>query len=564
MFVDRAISQSKGTRYKWVVLSNTTLGILLASVNGSIILISLPAIFRGIHIDPLAPAESDIFLWTVMGYLVVSGTFMVSVGRISDMYGRIRFYNLGFLIFTIGSILLFFTRGQGNLAAIQIIMYRLIQAFGSAFLFANSAALLTDAFPQNQRGLALGLNQIAGVGGSLIGLILGGVLSSITYSLVFLVSVPVGIAGTIWSYLMLKQLGVAKRNQRVDVLGNIVFASGIVLVLVGLTYALVPYQGAPMGWQNPLVIGELAGGVLLLILFVPIERKVINPMFNLSLFRLRSFYAGIIAGLFSSIARGGLQLLLIIWLQGLWLPLNGYSYAQTPLWAGIALSPMIILFLLTGPISGTLADRFGAKLLAFSGMMLCSAGFLGLTLLPANFSYVVFVFVLALLGIGQGLFVSPNTMAIMNSLPAEHRGVGSGMLNCFQTSGWMFSIGVFFTLVIIGFSGDLKSSLENGLIGAGLPVRAAGSIANLPPTAALFAAFLGYNPMAHLLPHSLITSLPSYTGAVLLSTKFFPSLVSRPLMQGFHLAFLVAAIMSFLAAVCSLLHDSSTKGLKKA
>jgi MFS family permease len=549
----RKVVSASSPRYKWIVLSNTTLGVLLASVNGTIILISLPAIFRGIHINPLAPAETDIFLWTIMGYMVVTGTLVVTVGRISDMFGRVRFYNLGFLVFTLGSVLLLLTPGSGNVAAIQFIIYRVIQAIGGAFLFANSAALLTDAFPPDQRGLALGLNQIAAIAGSLIGLILGGVLSAIDYRLVFLVSVPIGIAGTIWSYLALHEIATIKKGQKIDYLGNLTFAAGLILILVAITYALLPYGDSPMGWGNPEVIAELVAGIALLILFYFIELRVEDPMFRMNLFRIRSFLAGNASGFLASVARGGMQFMLIIWLQGIWLPLHGYSYAQTPLWAGIYMLPLTAGFLVSGPISGALSDRFGARGFATIGMLVSAAAFIGLTFLPANFSYLPFAGLLLLLGIGQGLFASPNTTAIMNSVPPEHRGVASGMRATFQNSGMLISMGLFFTFVILGLAANLPSTMYAGLVHVGLPGQFAAKVSQIPPTAALFSAFLGYNPMGHLLPPQVLASLPKSVTSVLLGKHFFPTLVSPAFMSGLHLAFYIAAGMSIVAAAASVL-----------
>jgi len=542
-----------GSSYRWVALSNTTLGVLLATINSSIILISLPAIFRGIHINPLLPGETSVFLWLVMGYMVVTATLLVTFGRISDMLGRVRMYNLGFAIFTLGSILLVLTPGDGNVAAVQLIAYRIVQGIGGAFLFANSAAILTDAFPHDQRGLALGLNMIAAIAGSLLGLILGGVLSTIDYRLVFLVSVPVGVIGTVWAYLALRETAVIASGSRIDWVGNATFGVGLTLLLIGITYGLLPYAGSPMGWGNPMVLGALGLGVGLLVAFVIAETQIADPMFRLELFRNRMFAAGNLAGLLAAIGRGGLQFMLIIWLQGIWLPLHGYSFAQTPLWAGIYMIPMLAGFMFLGPISGWLSDRFGARGFSTTGMVLCAVAFLLLTLLPADFTYPEFAAVLLLMGIGMGLFSSPNTASIMNSLPAGHRGSGSGMRATFMNSGSLISLGLFFTLVVIGLASSLPTALYQGLTANGLPSAAAAQISHLPPTAALFAAFLGYNPMATLIPHHVLVSLPAATRAALLGKRFFPNLISPPFMSGLHLAFYFGAFLSVVAAAASLL-----------
>ncbi len=540
-------------RYRWIALSNTTLGVLLATINSSIILISLPAIFRGIHINPLASGETSVFLWLIMGYMVVTATLLVTIGRISDMVGRVKMYNLGFAIFTLGSILLAVTPGSGNVAAIQLIGYRIVQGIGGAFLFANSAAILTDAFPHDQRGLALGLNQIAAVAGSLVGLILGGVLSAIDYRLVFLVSVPVGLLGTVWAYVALREIAAIEQGQRIDVLGNITFAAGLTLFLVGITYGLLPYHGAPMGWSNPLVILALVGGVVLLAAFMVIETRVQDPMFRLDLFRNRAFAAGNLAGLLAAIGRGGLQFMLIIWLQGIWLPLHGYDYQQTPLWAGILMTPMLVGFMIMGPLSGYLSDRFGARGFSTVGMLISGLAFFLLTLLPADFPYLPFALLILLMGLGMGLFSSPNTASIMNALPPQHRGVGSGMRATFMNSGTLLSMGLFFTMVVLGLSASLPDALFRGLTRNGLPAPVATGVSHLPPTAALFAAFLGYNPMANLLPHAVLAHLPAASRSVLLGKHFFPTLISPAFMDGLHLAFYLGAALCAVAAIASLL-----------
>ena len=542
-----------GPHYKWIALTNTTLGVLMASIDTSIVLISLPAIFNGIHVNPLAPGETDYFLWILLGYMVVTATLLVTFGRISDMFGRVRFYNMGFAIFTVGSILLWLTPGTGNTGALELILFRLIQGAGAGFLFSNSAAILTDAFPENQRGLALGINQIAAILGSVIGLILGGILSYFSWRLVFLVSVPVGLVGTVWAYLMLREIATIRKHQKIDWIGNIAFACGATILLLGITYGIQPYGGAPTGWGNPLVIGALALGVALLAAFIWVEQHVEDPMFRLELFRIRAFAAGNVSSFLASIARGGLQFMLIIWLQGIWLPLHGYNYDVTPLWAGIYLLPLLIGFVLMGPLSGWLSDHFGARLFSTTGMLIQAIGFLLLTFLPTNFNYLWFALLLFILGVGQGMFSSPNTSSVMSSVPADQRGAASGMRSTAQNSGQLVSIGLFFSIVTIGLASALSSTLFNGLSRAGVPVTVASSIAHLPPTAALFAAFLGYNPMATLLPPSVLHALPRGEQAHLLGHSFFPNLISPPFMIGLHGVFYLSAAMCLVAALVSFL-----------
>src|SRR3989442_10207499 len=515
-----------GPHYKWIALTNTTLGVLMASIDSSIVLISLPAIFNGIHVNPLAPGETEYLLWILLGYMVVTATLLVTFGRISDMFGRVRLYNMGFAIFAVGSILLWLTPGTGSAGALEVILFRFVKGIGARFLFANTAAILTDAFPAHQRGLALGINQIAAVLGSVIGLILGGILSYYSWRLVFLVSVPVGIVGTIWAYMMLREVATIRKHQQIDWAGNVTFAAGTTILLLGITYGIEPYGGAPTGWGNPLVLGALVIGVILLAAFLWIELNVQDPMFRLELFRIRMFAAGNASSFLASIARGGLQFMLVIWLQGIWLPLHGYNYDVAPLWAGIYMIPLMIGFLLMGPLSGWLSDHFGARLFSTIGMLIQALGFFLLTVLPLNFPYIWFALILFILGLGQGMFSSPNTSSIMGSVPPEQRGVASGMRATFQNSGSIVSIGVFFSLITAGLAASLPATLSSGLTRMGIPAVVAGKIAHLPPTSALFAAFLGYNPMATLAPANVLQALPAARRGSLLRHSFFPNLIS--------------------------------------
>ena len=487
-----------GPHYKWIALSNTTLGVLMATINASIMLIALPDIFRGIGVNPLDPGNTGLLLWLIMGYLVVTAVLVVSFGRLGDMFGRVKMFNLGFAIFAAFSVALSLTWMHGTAAAWWLIVMRLLQGVGGAMLLANSSAILTDAFPPSERGLALGLNQVAGIAGSFIGLVLGGVLGPISWRYVFLVSVPFGVLGTIWSYLRLRELGV-RRPAALDWWGNVTFAAGLVAVLAGITYGIQPYGGHTMGWTSPLVIGLVGGGLATLAIFGVIETRVAEPMFRLALFRIRPFTAGNLASLLAGLGRGGLMFILIIWLQGIYLPIHGYSFSQTPLWAGIAMLPLTIGFLVAGPVSGWLSDRFGARPFATGGMLVAAASFAALQFLPVDFVYWQFAGILLLNGIGMGLFASPNRAGIMNSLPPERRGVGGGMSATFQNSAMVLSIGIFFTLIILGLASSLPATLSHGLIAQGVPAADAARVAALPPVSILFAALLGYNPIQALL-----------------------------------------------------------------
>ncbi|MGZ6776468.1 MAG: MFS transporter [Blastococcus sp.] len=546
-----------GLHYKWIALSNTTLGILMATINSSILLIALPDIFRGIKLNPLAPGNTSYFLWILMGFMLVTSVLVVSLGRIGDMYGRVKMFNLGFAIFTIFSILLSVTWMTGSSAALWIIVMRLGQGVGGAFLFANSSAILTDAFPQNERGLALGINGVAAIGGSFIGLILGGVLAPIEWHLVFVVSAPIGAFGTVWSYLKLRDNGV-RRKSRIDWTGNLLFALGLVGILTGIVYGLNPYGGHTMGWTSPFVLVCLIGGVVVLAVFVVVELKVSEPMFRLDLFRSRPFTMGNLSALLTALARGGLQFMLIIWLQGIWLPQHGYSFERTPLWAGIYLVPLTIGSLLAGPVSGRLADRFGARPFATAGALLSGVVFLLFNLLPMDFAYAPFAVLLFLVGLSIGMFMAPNTSSVMNALPADQRGGGAGMLNTFQNSAAVLSIGIFFTIITLGLAGSLPSALSSGLAAHGVPAAEAHALSGLPPIGLLFASFLGFNPIQQLLPSASAAHVSAAQYQALTGRGFFPHLISGPFGDGLHLAFAMAAVLCFLAAVFSWLRGRGT------
>jgi MFS family permease len=538
--------------YKWVALSNTTLGMLIATINASILLIALPDIFRGIRIDPLAPGNTSYLLWLILGFLVVMAVLVVSLGRLGDMYGRVRMFNLGLAVFTLFSILLSITWMHGSAGAIWLIVMRVGQGVGGALLFANSSAILTDAFPQHQRGLALGVNSIAAIAGSFIGLVLGGVLAPVNWRLVFVVSVPIGLAGTVWAYRSLRELGV-RRPARIDWWGNVTFALGLVGVMIGITYGIQPYGGHTMGWTSPFVLSTLLGGLVLLAVFCVIETRVAEPMFHLELFRIRAFTAGNLAALLSAMGRGGLQFILIIWLQGIWLPEHGYAFSQTPLWAGIYMLPLIAGFLVAGPASGYLSDHFGARPFATGGMLLAALSFLLLIVLPVDFSYVWFALILALNGVGMGLFSSPNSAGVMNALPPSQRGAGAGMLATFMNSASVLSIGVFFTLMIVGLSSGLPHTLQTGLRAHGVPAVDAARISHLPPVATLFASFLGYNPIKTLLGPHVLAHLPAGQSQQLTGRSFFPHLISGPFHTALVYAFVFAIGACLVAAVASFL-----------
>lgn len=556
--INEKYTKVKSMEYKWTVLSNTTLGILIGMMNSTVLLIALPAIFRGIDINPLSPSSFDYLLWLLMGYGVTTSALVVSIGRLSDIYGRVKLYRLGFIIFTLGSVLLSITFGKGNFAASELIAFRVIQAVGGSLLMANSVALITDAFPITERGKALGLNQISGLLGSILGLIVGGILATINWRLVFIISVPFGLAGIIWSYKSLREISLPNKNEKIDIYGNIDFILGIVLLLAGITYALEPYKNMPLGWYNPKVIGLMVSGFALLAAFPFIEMKVKYPMFRLELFKSRQFSAGIFAALLSGIAYGGLMIVLIVMLQGIWLPLHGYSFSVTPLWAGIYMIPLMIGFVLFGPISGTLSDKYGARGLATAGMLVVMISFILMMKLNYDFPYAEFAFFIFLAGAGNGLFVSPNTASIMNSVPANHRGVASGMRSVMTNIANTVSIAMYFSLLLSAFEQKLPAALYNGLISAGFPSNIADLVSKMPPTAALFAAFLGYNPMQSLLSsfpqlYSELSNIDPSGLSSVLSNTWFPRVIAPAFMYALRSVLIISSIIVLVAAIASLL-----------
>jgi MFS family permease len=542
-------------RYKWIALSNVTLGVLLATLDASITLIAMPDIFRGIKLDPLLPANSFYLLWMILGFLVVSSVLIVSLGRLGDIYGRVRMFNLGFVIYTVASLILTVDWMTGREGATYLIVFRIVQGVGAAFLLANSAAIITDAFPENQRGMALGINNIVGVSGMFVGLVLGGLLAPIDWRLVFLISVPVGLFGTVWAYLKLEERS-KPRPARIDWWGNLTFALGLILIMVSVTYGIRPYGSDATGWGSPRVLALLGSGVAFLAAFLAIERRVKEPMFRLPLFRIRAFTFGTLSTFLSAVARGGLMFMLIIWLQGIWLPQHGYSFNETPLWAGIYILPLTVGMLIAGPTSGYLSDRYGARWFATGGMLGAALSFGLLILLPIDFPFPVFAAILALNGVSMGMFASPNRAAVMNSLPAADRGAGGGMNQTFQNSAQVISIGIFFTLMILGLATRLPHTMTAGLEAHGVVASTAHSIAHLPPVSILFAAFLGYNPIQHFVGPHVLASLSAANRATLTGRSFFPHLISGPFQTGLHETFIFAITACLIAAGASLMRGS--------
>ena len=523
---------------------------LMASLTGSSIMLALPVIFRGIGINPLDPGSSAYLLWLLMGFTLVVAVLVVTAGRLGDIFGRTRMYNLGFAIFTLGAILCSSVWSTGPAGAIELIIFRVVQGIGSAFLWSNSAAILVDAFPETQRGMALGINMVAGTFGSFLGILVGGLLSQVGWRWVFIINIPISLALTIWAFLSLKEVGTRTR-QPIDWLGNITFAAGLTMMLIGLIYGTNPGTTSATSWATPFVLSMLIGGAVLLAVFAFIEVHVSTPMFRLELFRIRAFAAGNLAGFLGSMARGGLMLMLTIWLQGIWLPLHGYNFEITPLWAGIYMIPSSIGMLITGPLSGRLSDRFGARYFATIAMLLTAVGFTLMLALPVNFSYPFFALVILLDGMAMGMFISPNTAAIMNSLPEQYRGAGSGMRSTLINIGNPLSMAIIFSLMIFGLNALVPTEMYNGLIQHGIPMDIAQKLASAPPVGYLFASLLGYNPLGTLIPSNILQSLPQGQASIITSREFFPQLIDGAFHHGLIEVLIFSIIMCLIAAGAS-------------
>jgi MFS family permease len=538
-----------GPGYKWIALSNTTLAMLLYSFNQTIVLVALPQIFAGLHADPLSKSGASYVLWVMSGYTVATTVLNASFGRIADIHGKVRFYNFGFVVFALGAGLCALTPSTGDAGALELIAFRIVQGVGGAMLAATSFAILTDAFPARRRGMAFATNQLAFIGGNIIGVVLGGLLAAAHWRLVFLVSVPLALGGAVWSYLQLKETGV-RTVEPPDLAGNATFGAATLLLMPGLTYSLSPYGSASTGWGNPLVVALLAGGGALLVVFTLVASRVPYPMFNLALLRIRPFFMANLANVLFQVSRGGLQFMLIIWLQAVWLPLHGVSFDAMPLQAGLDLMPLMAGFLVGAPAGGWLADRVGARLLSTGGLLMIAASLGLLTTLPPRFDLATFGVYIFLTGIGMGLFSAPNSTQLMGSVPARYRGIAAGMRQTLSNAGQLLSTALFFTVVIGGLAGSLHNTLQSGLTNAGVPATAAESAAHVPAGSAVFASLLGYNPMQRLLAGHA-AQVPHDVAVRVTDGTFFANLLARPLAAAMHAAFLLAASIAVAGAVAS-------------
>ncbi len=423
--------------YKYVVLTNTTIGAFMAILDANIVLIALPIISADLHASPFEA------VWIIMGYILVNAALLLSFGRLSDILGRARLYNLGFAIFTVGSALC-----SVSYNGISLVVFKLVQGTGGALIFANAAALLTDVFPATERGRALGFNQVAGTLGSVSGLALGGILagSFLGWRSIFWINIPIGTIATLWAYFKLKETSEPRRGEKLDPIGNILFGAGLTVSLMGLML------GALLGW-NPIYIGAIAFGILCIAGFVLAERKVRYPMMDLSLFRIRAFAAGMASNLLASLARGGFSLVLVFYFQGVLL-LDAFT-------AGLMLIPFSVAFVTFGPISGYLSDKYGSRGFATAGLLVVSVALFWLGLLPfRDYNQILLPMIIA--GAGGGMFVAPNVASIMNATPAARRGVASGMSSTLINTGFLLSLGLAFAVMATSVPADVLQQIFSG------------------------------------------------------------------------------------------------------
>ena len=440
--------------YKWWVLSCTSLGMLLATVNSGTLIIALPDLERSLHTTLLQ------LVWVILAYMIVSTVLVLTAGRLSDLFGRKTAYVLGFLVFSLASLGAGFA-GSGT----ELILWRILQGVGGAFLFANAAALVTDAFPRRELGLAMGTNTMVAAVGLVIGPVLGGALVAIDWPWVFWFNVPLGLLGCVWGALVLEERSGRSKEHGLDLLGVTTFVVG----LTGLVLALS--KGGLSGWNDPLVIGGLTAAAILLPLFVVIEQHARSPMLDLDLFRDRLFTAASAAAFLNGLSRFALMFLFVFYFQG--------PQGQSPIMAGLELAPLAIGMLVASPIAGAIADRHGSRALAAGGMLVSAIGLAGMTTLQADTAYAWSAFWLSLVGIGSGMFNSPNTAAMMGSVPIHRRGVAAGVRVMLQNTGAVISIAFVMAIVTEAVPKDVLFKIFSGLASGLSPEQLQPFISNL-------------------------------------------------------------------------------------
>jgi len=534
------------------ILVNSFLGSLMASMTMSAIIIALPDILRGIGVNPMSPLGFASMMWLMFSYPLMVAVAVPIVGRLSDMYGRGRMFTIGDAIFTVMSTLLGIVPGYGSVAVAQMIAYRFVQGLGGSMMFTNSAAIITDVYPPHRRGVAMGIVSIAFSAGSIIGLVVGGVLAVVNWRLVFLVNTPIGIASTAWAYVTVYRLPLGLRRVRVDYLGASMLAASLVLLLLGITFGMLPSGNSMMSWGSPMVLGLIGGGLLLMALLIPVEMRTGEPILKINLFRIRPFTFGVLSALFLFLAQGANIFVLSLLLQAIYLPMHGVPYSETPLLAGIYLIPSSVANAVFAPVGGKLINRFGARVVSTIGAVLLGVSFELLTLLSLNFNYTLFAADLFLMGTGSGLFQSPNLVSIMSSVPQEDRSAASGLRASMQNIGLLMSFAVFLTLILVGSTAALSASISSALTKVGVPSDVVSELTRIPPAYALFAAFMGYDPMKFLMSQAGV-DLPGSVYAAVTKPTFFPSAIAPAMATGFIYAYHIAAIMAFTAAIFSYL-----------
>src|SRR3954464_13776965 len=430
--------EATDANYKWWALSCTSLGMLVATINSGTLIIALPDLERALHTSLLQ------LVWVILVYMIASTVLVLTAGRLSDLFGRKRAYVAGFAIFAAASL------GAGfSHSGTELILWRVVQGIGGAFLFPNAAAIVTDAFPREQLGLAMGTNTMIAAVGLVIGPVLGGALVAIDWPWVFWFNVPLGILGSVWAALNLHELGRTDKDRKLDVGGTLTYVVG----LTALVYAIS--RGGLRGWNDALVIGGFAIAAVLLPAFLLIERRHRAPMLDLSIFRDKLFAAASGAAFINGLSRFALLFIFVFYYQG--------AQGDDPITAGVKLAPMALGMLVSSPLAGIWADRRGSRTLAALGMVVSAVALAGMTVLQADSSYWISAFWLAVVGIGSGMFNSPNTAAMMGTVPVERRGIAAGARVMLQNTGAVISIAFVMAIVTAAVPTTILFKIFSGL-----------------------------------------------------------------------------------------------------